>query len=143
MQKLLTSVFVLAACGGANVNDTTVLQTPRPSPATGGYQAETPPVEGWVSFGAPVETSPLQRTIHVQGAGGNIGQLYIKGVTGEAEISQIQVEYMDKGVKRIDLNMRFQPGDGQVVELREQRPISRIIVFIDPDTQGTFEVLGA
>lgn len=143
MQKLVASLFVVAACAGANVNDTTVQSTPRPSPATGGHQAETPPVASWVSFGMPRETSPIQRTIDVGGAGGNIGQLYIKGVAGEAEIQQIQVEYMDQGVKRIDLDMRFQPGDGQVIELREQRPISRIIVFIDPDTQGTFEVLGA
>lgn len=64
-------------------------------------------------------------------------------MSGEPEIAQVQIEYMDKSVKKVDLNKRFVPGDGQVVELRENRPIEKIIFFMDPDSKGTFEIFGA
>ena len=141
MRKLTSIVVFAAACGGSNLQTTE--PPPRPEPAQGGFQAQQPAVEGWVNLGAPVEVSPMQRTLQLSGQGGQLGQILIKGVAGEPEIAQIQIEYMDKSVKKVDLNKRFVPGDGQVVELRENRPIEKIIFFIDPDSQGTFEIFGA
>jgi hypothetical protein len=140
MRKL---IFVFAlGCGGANTS--TVQQTPRPLAAEGGIRAEPPAVQQtWVNLGVPVEVSPIQRQLEVAGQGGAIDTLLIKGVSGELEISQVEIEFMDKSTKKVDLNRRFIPGDGQVIELREQRPIGKIIVYIDPDSNGVFEILGA
>lgn len=116
---------------------------PRPDPAQGGFQAEPPRVEGWVNLGVPVEETSIQRTLYVDGHGGQIAQLLIKGVSGEPEVAQVQVEYMDKTVKRVDLNKRFMPGDGQVIELKVDRPIQKVTLILDPDSQGVVEIFGA
>jgi hypothetical protein len=141
MRKPFLMTMLLGAACGSSMQ--TVEPTPRPSPDTGGYQATQPKAEGWVPLGDPVQITPIQQTIYVSGHGGNIGQLLVQGVSGEAEIHQIQIEYMDKGVKNVEVQRRFQPGDGQVIELRDDRPINKIIVFTDPDSQGTFEIFGA
>ena len=141
MRQAISIVAFVLGCGGSDL--TSVKPAPRPTPAEGGFQARQPAVEGWVHLGAPVEVTPLQRNVQVSGQGGQIAQLLIKGVSGEPEISQIQVEYADKGIKRIDINRRFVPGDGQVIELQESRPIEKIMIFMDPDSGGTFEIFGA
>src|SRR5512139_3787273 len=140
MRNFWTIALFALGCGGANTS--TVAPTPRPSPAQGGFQAQPPPVTSWVNLGVPVEVTPIERRIDLGGQPGSIGQLMIKGVSGEPEIAQVQVEYMDHSIKRVDINKRFQPGDGQVIELKEDRPIQNIVVFLDPDSQGTFEIFG-
>lgn len=141
MRKLLSLVLFVSACAGSEV--TTVQQPNRPQPAEGGFQAPPPAVEGWRNLGAMVEISPIQRTIALDGQGGKIATLMIKGLTGEPEVEQVLIEYMDQNQKKVEVNRRFAPGDGQVIELKEDRPIKQISIFIDPDSQGTFEILGA
>ena len=140
MKKLILLGLVLG-CGGGPMN--TVEPAPRPDPARGGIQAEQPAVEHWVNLGVPTEVTPLQRTLQISGHGGKIAQLLIKGVSGEPEIQQIQIEFADKSMKRVDLKKRLLPGDGQVVELRDERPIEKIDVFMDPDSTGQIEIFGA
>jgi hypothetical protein len=135
--------ILLGAAIGCAPASTSMEPAPRPSPASGGFQAQQPRAEAWVPLGDPVEVTELQQTIYVSGHGGNIGQLLIQGMTGEPEIAQIQVEFMDDAMKRVDLQKRFRPGDGQVIELRDDRPIKRIIVFIDPSSSGTYKIFGA
>lgn len=139
MRNLLTLLMFAAACGGAGAPT----ETPRPSSETGGYRAEQPAVDTWQRLGTPVEIAPAQAVVEVGGTGGKIGALLIKGVAGEAEIEQIHIEYMDEQSKRVDLSKRFLPGDAQVIELREDRAISKITVILDPDSTGTFEIFGA
>jgi hypothetical protein len=139
MRKLLTVVLV-CGCGGSNVN--TIEPAPRPSPEQGGFQATQPVVDSWIRLGTPVEVSPIQQNVDVGGRGGAIAQLLIKGVSGEPEIATVQIEYLDKTMKKVDLHRRFVPGDGQVVELKIERPIDKIIVHLDPDSRGTFEIFG-
>lgn len=138
MRKLLSVVLFVGACAGSEV---TPVQ--RPQPAEGGFQAPQPPAEGWRNLGALVEVSPIQRTVQISGQGGKIATLMIKGVSGEPEVEQVLIEYMDQQQMKVDVNRRFGPGDGQVVELKDNRPINKITVFLDPDSQGTFEILGA
>jgi len=133
-------LVLVAGCGGKDL--TTVKSAPRPSATNGGFQADQPVVTEWVNLGTPSEVTPLQRTLQLNGYGGAIGQLLIKGVAGEPEIDRVQVEYVDKNVKSVELNKRFVPGDGQVIQLKEARPIEKIIVYTDPDSAGTFEIFG-
>jgi hypothetical protein len=139
MRKLL-SLVVVVGCGGSNINS--IEPTPRPSPAQGGFQATQPPVEGWVRLATPVEISPMQHNVQVSGQGGAIAQLLIKGVSGEPEVASLEVVYLDKSEKKVEIHKRFVPGDGQVVELKDERPIDKIIVYIDPDSKGTVEIFG-
>ena len=138
MHKLLSVVLFAGACGGASVTP-----APRPQPAQGGFQAPPAAVEGWRNLGTPVEVSTMQRTLQLSGQGGRIATLMIKGVSGEPEIEQVVIEYMDQNQKTVDVKRRFVPGDGQVLELKDDRPINKIIVIMDPDSQGTFEIFGA
>jgi hypothetical protein len=141
MRKTLSIALFVVGCGGSNLQ--TVQESPRPNPGQGGFQAGQPAVEGWVNLGVPVEETPLQRTLNVSGQGGQIAQLLIKGVSGESEIKQVQVQYADQSVKSVDLNKRFLPGDGQVIELKSDRPVEKIIIFMDANSTGTFEIFGA
>ncbi|HLL23240.1 MAG TPA: hypothetical protein VK427_13980 [Kofleriaceae bacterium] len=143
MRKLTSLVFVVG-CAGSNVQTVEpAQQSPRPDPAQGGFQAREPVVEGWVDLGTPVTISPVERRIELAGRAGKIAQLMFKGVSGEPEIAQVRIVYMDKTERTVELNKRFLPGDGQVVELKEDRPIQTISIFLDPDSQGTFTVFGA
>ena len=139
MRKLVSVVVVALGCGGSQ----TMEPPPRPQPAEGGFQAAQPRVEGWVNLGVPVEDTDIQRTLYIDGQGGQIGQLLIKGVSGEPEVAQVQIEFMDKSVKRVELNKRFLPGDGQVIELRDERPIQKVTIIVDPDSKGVVEIFGA
>jgi hypothetical protein len=141
MHKLLSVALFVGACGGSDL--TSVTPSPRPQPAQGGFQAQQQPAEGWRNLGQPVEVSQIQRTLQLSGQGGKIATLMIKGVSGEPEIEQVLIEYMDQAQKKVDVNRRFVPGDGQVLELQDDRPINKIIVIMDPDSQGTFEIFGA
>ena len=73
---------------------------------------------------------------------GPLSSLLVKGVSGEPEVQHIRIEYMDKSIRGVEVGRRFVPGDGQVIELPEHRPIEKIIVFLDPDTRGSVEILG-
>lgn len=140
MRHLVGLLLFATACGSAGPAPAS---TPRPSPESGGFRAAEPPkTHSWKLLGMPVETAPSQQTIEVGGAGGKIGAIMIKGVSGEAEIEQITVEYLNEQSRRVDLKKRFLPGDVQVIELREEHAISKIVVFLDPDTQGTVEIFG-
>jgi hypothetical protein len=141
MRKLLGILLIAGGCGGSDL--TSVTPPSRPQPAQGGFQAPPQSVEGWRNLGVPAEVSPIQRTIVLSGQGGKIATLMIKGVSGEPEIEQVIIEYMDKNQKKVDVNRRFVPGDGQVLELKDDRPIDKITIFMDPDSQGTFEIFGA
>jgi hypothetical protein len=141
MRKFLSLVVFVGACGGSNLSSVT--PSPRPEPAEGGFQAQQAPSEGWRNLGAMVEVSPIQRTIVLSGQGGKIATLMIKGVSGESEVEQVLIEYMDQAQKTVDVNRRFVPGDGQVLELKDDRPINKISIFLDPDSKGTFEIFGA
>ena len=142
MRKLLI-LMLAVGCGGGTGGLSNANSTPRPSPTQGGFQAEaTPVVASWVNLGSPAPTTQSQQTLQLDGQGGPVSQLLVKGVSGEPEIDLIQIEYMDKSLKGVELHKRFVPGDGQVIELKENRPIRKIIVFIDPDSQGTVEIFG-
>lgn len=139
---LIPSLLALAAGCAANSRPASEPQN-RPAPATGGYRAPEPRAEAWIALGPTMETSPIQRTVEVGGHGGRISNLMIKGVHGEPEVTQVIIEYMDRAQKKVELQKTFLPGDAQVIELREDRPIGRIIVFVDPDTQGELQIFGA
>lgn len=137
--RQLVAALIFAACASTPTPE----PTPRPSPESGGFRAADPPVvDSWKSLGVPVETAPAQQVIQVDGQGGKIGALMIKGVSGEAEIEHITVEYLNEQSRSVDITRRFLPGDVQVIELREDHAISKIIVFLDPDSKGTVEIFG-
>lgn len=141
MRKLLI-VFALG-CGGGAGNLSGTESAPRPSPAEGGFQAQPAPVvREWVALGVPAPVTPAQQTLELGGHPGAVSSLLVKGVSGEPEIQHIRIEYMDKSIRGVDVGKRFVPGDGQVIELKEHRPIQKIIVFLDPDSQGSVEILG-
>ena len=141
MRKTLVVTLFAVGCGGGP--DRHVQSTPRPSHAEGGFQAQPAPVvTDWVSLGSPAPVTPSQQTLELHGEPGAFSQLMVKGVSGEPEVAHIRIEYMDKSIKGVQVQRRFVPGDGQVIELKEHRPISKIIVFLDPDSQGTVEILG-
>lgn len=140
MRNLVCSLIAGAALAGCA---STPAPVQRPSAASGGYRAPQPKADRWVSLGAAVPTSPTQHTIEVGGAGGKIGTLMLKGIAGEAEVEQITITYMDEMQQSVDVQKKLLPGDAQVIELREDRVISRIIVIMDPDSNGQIELLGA
>ena len=136
MSKLPLFLVIAAACGGA------------PSPATnhvGAYRdpaAAPPAVRDWVVLGDNVAAVSLQQQVVVRSPQA-FGQLLVKGVTGAPEIQQIEIEYDDKSVHTVTLDRTLPAGEGQVIELRDRRAITRLTVFTDPDGQGTYAVFGS
>lgn len=71
------------------------------------------------------------------------GQLIVKGIDGAPEIEQIEIEYADRGSRVVRLDRKLPAGEGQVIELRERRPIAKLVVTTDPDAPGRYVVFGA
>src|SRR5262245_51769207 len=140
--RTLHILLGLAASCAPNTPQQPALQ--RPSPETGGIQAtQGPLVHEWVELGSPAPSAPLQQTLQVPTDIGPVSELMIKGLSGESRISQILVQFSDQREKTIDMKKILAPGDGQVIELRESQRVSRITVFVEPESTGTLVVLGA
>jgi hypothetical protein len=97
-------------------------------------------VRGWVVLGrAPV--IDLAQT-HLVTTAEPFSQILVKAIDGAPEIEQIVIEYRDRGSQAVRIERKLVAGQSQVIELREKRPIDRIIVRTDPDSHGDYVVFG-
>lgn len=134
MTKLPLFLF-LAACASA----------PPPNNHVGAYRdpaAAAPAVRDWVVLGNGVPAIDLQQQIIVTRPTA-FDQLLVKGVSGAPEIQQIEIQYDDRSVHTVTLDRKLPAGEGQVIELRDRRAITRLTVFTDPDGQGSYSVFGS
>lgn len=115
---------------------------PPPSPNTGSFHEPTGNVAQWVELGPLVLVDEFSHTIDVRDPN-PFGELLVKGTAGEPKISQLQIEYGDHTVYNVDLNRRLVPGEGQVIELRQRRAITKITVFTAGNSNGSFTIFGA
>lgn len=115
-----------------------------PTTASGGFSAPvSSEVREWVELGSPVASSPMQQTLVVPSTIGPLRQLMVKGLTGEARVSQILVRYTDQSERTFEMRKLLGPGDGQVIELREPQQVAQVVVFTEPESTGSIVVLGA
>ena len=134
MTKLPLMLF-LVACGGA----------PPPDSHVGAYRdpaVSAPAVRDRVVIGNGVPAVNLQQQIMLTQPTA-FNQLLVKGVSGAPEIQQIEIQYDDKSVHTVTLDRKLPEGEGQVIELRDRRAITRLTVFTDPDGQGSYSVFGS
>jgi hypothetical protein len=118
---------------------------PPVTPANPGAFSSQPPttaVANWVELGPAVPRDEFSHTIDVSDPN-PFGELLVKATAGEPKISQLQIEYGDRTVYKVDLNRRMVAGDGQVIELRQRRAITKITVYTDGNSKGSFQVFGA
>jgi hypothetical protein len=130
--------LTLAACAA---NGSTAVP-PAASLPPGGFRDEavTAPVQRWVLLGErPVVN--VSQTIDVATTE-PFTQLIVKGIDGAPDIEQIEIEYADQGSRVVRLQRKLPAGEGQVIELRERRPIARLVVTTDPDAPGRYVILG-
>ena len=99
-------------------------------------------VRDWVVIGNGVPAVNLQQQIMLTQPTA-FNQLLVKGVSGAPEIQQIEIQYDDKSVHTVTLDRKLPEGEGQVIELRDRRAITRLTVFTDPDGQGSYSVFGS
>jgi hypothetical protein len=114
--------------------------------ATGGAYRDpeiaAPAVRDWVVLGSEIPAVNLQQQVIVTSPAA-FGQLLVKGVSGAPEIQQIEIQYDDKSVHTVTLDRTLPAGEGQVIELRDRRAITRLTVFTDPDGRGSYAVFGS
>jgi hypothetical protein len=119
--------------------------TPPPTNA-GAFQdpAAGSPVTGWLVLArGPAAHTAGTLTFDVTERT-PVSQLLLKAVDGAPEIEQIEIEYTgNQGSQIIRLGRPLNAGDGQVIELRNRRQISKLIVVTDPDSSGEYIVFGA
>jgi hypothetical protein len=138
MKHLLTLFFVVACAP----NGTRAIAAPRSAPDSGAFQDPSPAViDKWVTI-AEAPTIDLSQE-HVILSRESFGQLLVKAIDGAPEIEQIEIEYADHESRVVKLERKLVTGEGQVIELREKRPIAKLVVFTDPDSSGTYVVFGA
>jgi hypothetical protein len=67
----------------------------------------------------------------------------VKSIQGAPEIEHIQIEYVDDSQPQVvRLERQLAEGDGQVIELRHKKQISKLVVTTDPDSTGEYIVFG-
>ena len=124
-----------------------------PSPATsapgpnnpGAFTEPAPasPVRGWVVLArGPADPAAVSRTFDISEPA-PVAQIMVKAVEGAPEIEQIQIEYVDDSQPQVvRLERPLGTGDGQVIELRQRKQISKLVVVTDPDSTGEYIVFG-
>jgi hypothetical protein len=105
--------------------------------------APASPVRGWVVLArGPANGTAVSHTHEVTDPA-PVAQLLVKAIQGAPEIEQIEIEYVDDQMPQIvRLERRLAEGDGQVIELRAKRQISKLVVVTDPDSTGEYIVFG-
>jgi hypothetical protein len=142
---IATSRVLAAALLGACAPNGTTPAPAQPQPTNAGvFREPTPrvPVHDWVVLSGVTATANTAQDIPV-GAGEAFSQLLVKAIAGEPEIEQMEIYFANDESRLIKLDHKLVAGDGQVIELREKRAIKRIIVYTDPDSQGTYTIYGA
>jgi hypothetical protein len=136
--KVASLALILGACAAP-------VATPPPDNA-GAYRnpATTAPVTGWLVLArGPAAGTAGTLTFRIDERT-PVAQLLVKSVAGAPEIEQIEIEYTgNQGSQIIRLGRTLPEGDGQVIELRDRRQISKLIVTTDPDSTGEYIVFGA
>jgi hypothetical protein len=110
----------------------------------GAFSDDSSPVRGWVVIGGAEanENGAMSQSYDVD-TRQPFAQLLVKAVDGAPEIEQIQIEYDTHETRLVPFARRLAAGEGQVIELREKRPIAKIVVYTDPDSSGRYIVFGS
>lgn len=138
--KQVLWILVAGACA------TPTAPPPAHQPPPGAYSQQTQPRRltdaDWVVLGqAPV--AGVSQTVEVSTTQ-PFSHLRVEAVEGAPEIEQLEIEYANNGGSRVvRLSKTLAEGEGQVIELRERKPIARIVVVTDPDAAGQFVIFGA
>ena len=114
-----------------------------PGAFTAGPAAPASPVRGWVVLArGPADPAAVSRTYEVTDPA-PVAQIMVKAINGAPEIEQIQIEYADDSQPHVvRLERQLAEGDGQVIELRQTKQISKLVVVTDPDSTGEYIVFG-
>jgi hypothetical protein len=137
MRIAIASMLIASGCATAQPE-------PPVSPANTGAFTSQPagPVANWVDLGPAMAVNEVTHAIEVRDPN-PFGELLVKATAGEPKISQLQIEYGDHTTYKVDFNRRMVAGDGQVIELRQRRAITKITVFTDGNSNGSFQIFGA
>jgi hypothetical protein len=105
--------------------------------------AAASPVRGWVVLArGPADPAAVSRTYEITEPSA-VAQIMVKSIEGSPEIEQIQIEYVDDSQPQVvRLERPLSQGDGQVIELRHKKQISKLVVVTDPDSTGEYIVFG-
>lgn len=88
--------------------------------------------------------SRTERQFIKPGNNGRFRKLRIEGVRGEPVIMKIAIEFADKTGQVVEYRESLPAGTGEVIDLNGgDRRISRIIVYTDPRSRGSYSVYGA
>lgn len=99
--------------------------------------------ERWVSLVQSNPTSGSERQfVNVLGRGGALRRLVLRGERGAPMITRMGIEYSDRSVQTVELNVRLRRGDEERISLRGNQPINRIIVYTDPRDRGAYSIYG-
>lgn len=139
----MTHLITLALVAACTPNGARVPEAPASNVSnTGAFQEpEAAVIHKWVTI-AEAPTIDLSQE-HVILTRESFGQLLVKATDGAPEIEQIEIEYADHESRVVKLERKLVTGEGQVIELREKRPIAKLVVHTDPDSSGTYRVFGA
>jgi hypothetical protein len=96
----------------------------------------------WTPLATGLSGRTQRQFIKVNGHG-RYRKLRIEGTRGEPMILKVAVEFMDRTAQAVEFNDRFPRGTGEVIDLAgDTRRISRIIVYTDPNSRGSYSVYG-
>jgi len=97
----------------------------------------------WVMLARANDARSERQFIHVDGAG-RYRKLRIEGVRGEPVIAKIGIEFSDGTNQVVDYRESLPAGAGEVIDLNGgDRRISRIMVYTDPHSRGSYAVYGS
>ena len=99
----------------------------------------------WVSLGRGLNASNQRQFIAVNGEG-RYRKIRIEGVRGEPMLKKVYIEFAGKqaGEQSVEFNSSLANGAGEVIDLNgDDRRITRIVVYTDARSRGSYSVYGS
>lgn len=96
----------------------------------------------WVPLVRGTSADDGRQNILFRGTGGRLDKLRIQGDRGAPVIKRVAVEYRNGMREVVRVNLQLHRGQGQVIDVDDDRAVREIIVITDPRYRGRYSVYG-
>ncbi len=108
-----------------------------------GDKANAPPADGWIELATPTPARNGREFIPVSADAGTFTMIRIEASSGRPIVRSVRVDYADGAHRFVQLDQVLRTGAAPtLIDLHGAHELQRIIVVGDPDSRGSYRVLG-
>jgi len=106
------------------------------------YQRDQRFADRWMTLSTYTPARQGRETVTLTGRDRKIDRIRIQAARGAPKIRRVIVQYANREVQRMPINMQLSPGQNQVIQLDRDRRVASITVETDPRYGGAYSLYG-